>query len=59
MRIRKTSLLFGLSCLIVFGCIVLLLGKNKNLAGDDQVSVCLTDHITPFGFIYKFFFYTE
>jgi len=39
MRIRKTSLLFGLSCLIVFGCIVLLLGKNKNLAGDDQVNV--------------------
>jgi hypothetical protein len=38
MRIRKTSLLFGLSCLIVFGCIVLLLGKNKNLAGDDQVN---------------------
>nr|CAH0107156.1 unnamed protein product [Daphnia galeata] len=36
MRIRKTSLLFGLSCLIVFGCIVLLLGKNKNLAGEDQ-----------------------
>lgn len=38
MRIRKTSLLFGLSCLVVFGCIVVLLGRNKNLVGDEQVS---------------------
>uniref|UniRef100_A0A0P5S8D1 Alpha-mannosidase n=1 Tax=Daphnia magna TaxID=35525 RepID=A0A0P5S8D1_9CRUS len=39
MRIRKTSLLFGLSCLVVFGCIVVLLGRNKNLVGDEQNDV--------------------